>query len=386
MKIIKRIALTLATAFALLVALTGCSGSTGKDSIRIALVGMQESSVLVEKYETGMLMAAEEYNGAFGPIEIVVDNTAESDEQARAVLGRMTDDSSITAVVCLYSYDLTAESIWDMENAQKAFFAPQGYYTELAVNSGETFFPFSLSAPHLGYSMGRYAVEHGLKKVGCFHSGTQPEIDQATFFDSAAIYDGTRIVSSLSEPCTTRDISATYATWQALDVDAVFVPYYNYYYSGADIVRDIQKELPGLPILGSFSIDSDWTREIALELDGVVIPAKYPIQKTSESEQWKSLFEQKYNDTPENEHVQGYDIVNIIAQCHTGDATELSSSIRSKATTLTGVAGNTIRFLLSDNAIYPPEYGEELENDQMQPAYEYLTIREGKLLPLPGED
>ena len=360
---------------AVFLSLTGCAPAPEQqdaDAVRIALLCREDMDYNVSRYQKGMEMAIEEYAGPYEASVEVYGLDASDFESSVEEAARLAEDPDITAVVTMQDYEVINAAAKTMDDADKAFFAVQGYYDETAEAGYDTFFPFSLNAEHLSCAMGLYAVRQGLRRIGCIYSGAEFERVQVNEFERAGIMNGTQTVGSLSEPFNTSAFYEELAVWEALGAEAAYVPYYRSAW-GAEILAAIKAEMPEIRLLSCFTLGSQTAVDYLAELDGTVMPAFYPVERSDEYREWAARYEERYGETPDNEAVQGYDLANLILSNYSGDNKTLAEAIRANAENAAGIAGNTVRDLLTGL----PEVSYD-EADAY--GYEYLTVQDGRLV------
>ena len=131
--------------------------------------------------------------------------------------------------------------------------------------------------------------------------------------------------------------------------------------------------MPEIRLLSCFTLGSQTAVDYLAELDGTVMPAFYPVERSDEYREWAARYEERYGETPDNEAVQGYDLANLILSNYSGDNKTLAEAIRANAENAAGIAGNTVRDLLTGL----PEVSYD-EADAY--GYEYLTVQDGRLV------
>jgi len=359
----------LVTAGSLLVGCAQQPVQKDADAIKIALVYRNGMEYNASRYEKGMQMAIEEYTGPY-QISVETYGEAEEFESSLETDNMLAENPDITAVVSLQDYEVIDAAAKTMNDYHKAFFAVQGYYDETAKKGYDSFFPFSLPAGHLGFAMGLYANEAGALKAGIIHSGTPFELEEANLFERGLMMGNARTVGSLSESFTQQEFVDEMQVWQALGVDVAYVPYYRSYWA-ADILAAIRNLFPDMKLLACFTLGSQQTVDYLGELEGTVVPAMYPVDRDEEYMAWAQRYEERYGETPENEAVQGYDLVNLIAANYDGSNETLSANLRANAENASGVAGNIVPDLLSGMS----DIGYDDPYD-----YEYLVIQDGKFV------
>ena len=112
-------------------------------------------------------------------------------------------------------------------------------------------------------------------------------------------------------------------------------------------------------------------------LEGLVIPAFYPIDQTEEYQAWAEEYQARYGEAPENEAAQAYDLANLILAQYDGDPATLSGNIRAHAEEAESIAGNILVDLLT--GLPEITYDTATVYD-----YEYLVARDGKFVHTEG--
>lgn len=341
------------------------------NAIRIALVYRSGMEYNASRYEKGMQMAIEEYTGPY-QISVETYGDAQEFEGSLETDNKLAEDPNITAVVSLQDYEVIDAAAKTMDDFHKAFFAVQGYYDETVGKGYSSFFPFSLPAGHLGFAMGLYANAGNAQNVGVIHSGTPFEIAQANAFERGLLSGtgGASTAGSLSEPFTQQEFADEMHAWRALGIDTAYVPYYRSYWA-ADILAAIKELFPEMKLLASFTLGSQETVDSLGGLDGTVVPAMYPVDQSEEYTEWARRYEEKYGEAPENEAVQGYDLVNLIASNYDGSNETLPANLRANADRADGIAGNIVPDLLT--GLPDVSYSDPYD-------YEYLVIQGGKFV------
>ena len=97
----------------------------------------------------------------------------------------------------------------------------------------------------------------------------------------------------------------------------------------------------------------------------------YPVDQSEEYTEWARRYEEKYGEAPENEAVQGYDIVNLIASNYDGSNETLPANLRANADRAEGIAGNIVPDPLT--GLPDVSYSDPYD-------YEYLVIQGGKFV------
>lgn len=356
--------------------LAGCANAREEQTqVKIALVTREDMGYNVARYEKGMEMALAEYDG---PYQFAVEVYADTQdyEEAAAQLTQLAEDPSVAAVVTIQDYEVIDAGAQMMEEHGKAFFAVQGYYAETARRGYETFFPFCLDMEHLGYAMGLYAGGMGGKRVGVLRSDTEFERGEAVAFEQGALLSGAQTASSLSESFTQEQFWNELELWENMGVDTVYVPYYSSDWA-TEILEIIQEQLPEARLLASFTIGGDLTVERLGNLEGLVIPAFYPIDQTEEYQAWAEEYQARYGEAPENEAAQAYDLANLILAQYDGDPATLSKNIRAHAEEAESIAGNILVDLLT--GLPEITYDTATVYD-----YEYLVAQDGKFVHTEG--
>lgn len=357
--------------------LAGCSGASRQkdpNAITVAVVcrdGMQYDAA---RFQKGIDLAIQEYKGECS-VNVMIFDSSTSIEEAQAIDTTLAEDPDITAVVTLQDYeeiDVTAQT---MDENNKTYFAVEGYLDKTVEKEYETFFPFSLDAQHLGYAMGVYAGEQKLTRTAVMHSGTEFEITQANYFESGLLaYDGATFCS-ISAPFSAQDFRTYTESMHAIQVDALYVPFYNSQF-GVEYIGVVKRLLPedsNITYLASFTLGSEATVNGLASLEGTIVPAFYPVDRTSEYASWESRYEAAYGEIPENQAVQGYDLMNLILKNYTGDNSTLAQNIRANAKKTEGIAGDITYDLING---LPSSVAPE-DN-----YYEYLVISDSKFVPV----
>lgn len=371
----KRRILWLAVACLLLTA--GCGQrpvQQDANAVRVALVCRDGMQYDVSRFQKGMEMAVGEYTGDLD-ITVAVYDQSTNFEEALEIDTRLAQDPDITAVVTLQDYDEIDVAAQVMDKHDKAYFAVEGFHDKTARKGYDSFFPYCLSAEHLGYAMGVYVGENGLKRPVVIHSGTPFETTQANYFERALLdYESARTVNSLSEPATVQELYAIMDAMGTLGADAVYTPYYRSAWA-TDILMATRERQPDIQLLGCFTLGSRETVEALNNIEGMVQPAFYPVDRTEEYSAWAERYEALYGEWPENQTAQGYDIMNLVIANYDGDNTRVAKNIRANASNAAGVAGNIAYDLI--NGL--PEIPEETKDHYN---YEFLVIQNGKFVSI----
>ncbi|MBC5647694.1 ABC transporter substrate-binding protein [Christensenella tenuis] len=353
-----------------LMLLAGCAQQAGQTDGVIKLVLLCDDSMGfgAQSYERGVWMAVDEYTGP-NTVSLDIYESGDTFEDALKLNNEKAADPSVTAILSIQDYDVVDAAAKAMEENGKTFFALHGYLEDTVKRGYETFFPFSLNAEHLGYAMGLYAAQSGAKRIGCIHSDTSFEQQEATAFERALLRsEEGRTVSSLSEPFTSQEFYSEMEAWKALGIDTAYVPYYEPEWA-ADVLAVIKEELPDITLLSCFRIEDREVIERLGEANGIIMPAYYPVDRSGEYEEWAERFYERYGAEPDNEAVQGYDAAKLILAAYTGDNTSLARNIRENAPNAGGIGGNIVYDLL--NGLPDPE-------DEAGPYdYEYLMMKDG---------
>jgi len=367
----KRLISPLCIFLAALVLLAGCTQQAGRavpGVINIVLLCDDSTGFGAQNYAKGVQMAVDEYGGPH-TVSVGIYESGGTFEDALKLNNEKAADPSVTAILSIQDYDVVDAAAKTMEENNKTFFALHGYLEDTVKRGYETFFPFSLNAEHLGYAMGLYAAQSGAKRIGCVHSDTPFEQQEAVAFERAMLCsEEGRTVSSLSEPFTSQEFYSEMEAWKALGIDTAYVPYYEPEWA-ADVLAVIKEELPDIMYLSCFRIESNEVVERLGEANKIVMPAYYPVDRNSEYETWSERFYERYGEEPDNEAVQGYDAANLILAGYTGDNISLARNIRENAANAEGIGGNIVYDLL--NGLPDPE-------DESGPYdYEYLMMKDG---------
>lgn len=353
-----------------LMLLAGCAQQAGQTDGVIKLVLLCDDSMGfgAQSYERGVWMAVDEYTGP-NTVSLDIYESGDTFEDALKLNNEKAADPAVTAILSIQDYDVVDAAAKAMEENGKTFFALHGYLEDTVKRGYETFFPFSLNAEHLGYAMGLYAAQSGAKRIGCIHSDTSFEQQEATAFERALLRsEEGRTVSSLSEPFTSQEFYSEMKAWKALGIDTAYVPYYEPEWA-ADVLAVIKEELPDITLLSCFRIEDREVIERLGEANGIIMPAYYPVDRSGEYEEWAERFYERYGAEPDNEAVQGYDAAKLILAAYTGDNTSLARNIRENAANAGGIGGNIVYDLL--NGLPDPE-------DEAGPYdYEYLMMKDG---------
>lgn len=358
-----------------LVCMTGCSGASEQDdpgTIRVAIVCRDGMQYDASRYQKGMELAIAEYEGEYN-VEVVLYDTATSVEEAQAVDAMLAEDPNITAVVTLQDYEEIDIAAQAMDENDKTYFAVEGYLDKTVQKEYETFFPFCLDAQHLGYAMGLYAGEHEQIVTAILHSGTEFEITQANYFERGLLSYGGATFCSISEPFSTQELRTFTDSVYYVRADALYVPYYRSQWAVEyiDTVKRLLPEDADLLYLASFTLGSEETVNQLALIEGTIVPAFYPVDQTSEYANWEERYQALFGEAPENQAVQGFDIMNLIINNYSGDNTTLAKNIRAHAEGAEGIAGDITHDLI--NGLPPVTAVEE-------DYYEYLMISGGKFI------
>lgn len=357
-----------------------CSGKQKQkdsDAIQIAVVCEEGMENLAGAYKKGIEMALDEYDGSYEiAVEIYGEDISEY-EKGVALDLELAQDPDVTAVISLQHADIINAAALHMEENDKAFFAVKDYDMETAEQRTETFFPFGLNAEHLGAAMGLYARENTKGPVAVFHDGLDHNIRQANAFDQMSLYGGGdyELISSLSQPFTTNELSKEIGRWESLGVRTVYAPYSDFPEIGMIYLSAIKQRMPEVSILACIAPKSDEMESLLASLEGMVMPSFYPVDFDETYEAWTKRYEEKFGGEPSNEAVQAYDIATLVIENYDGDNRTLAQNIKANSEDTSGVAGDIVNDVL--NGLPEVTYNAEDVYD-----YGYMVVKDGKLTDL----
>lgn len=317
--------------------LAGCGRETS-NTVKIAVLGSDD---LYPCYKDGTQKAADdaaaEYKDSGLDIEYEFYDYDGSYESGAAIVGMLSEDESVTAVIGSVDMDLNKTAAHIFNSVGKLFIIPFFSYDSIfEENNYSTVFSMCNSAEGAGEIVRRAAAKTSAKRWAvCATDGEfeKVEMDGFVWYDAD---DGIVVSDCVDISDVDAQFDNVYERWKTLGVEgvALFVDDS----VGFDLLKKIKSVDPDMVCAGDTAFDdSDVTAYddvLRKAMTGFIMVNEYKLNiKTDEDEkQYEDLIEQYSKDTGKELdlwYIQGYNAVKMIADTAAGAGTSDPAAIAS---------------------------------------------------------
>lgn len=284
---------------------------------KIVLLGKESYVYSDQGFIKGMELALEQVQAQ--GIALTFEHVDDKGEYEQGVLvgGELAKDPSVLAVFTFQDFEIIEALASVFEEAKKPLVSVQGCYETTLQAGYDCFISAFTSAGDMGKAIADYCAESGIERVACSHTGTEFEREEMRGFERQARENGVTVVDMLQGPNTMTDLKSTYYRWEKLQVDAVYMAHLTYSDTEwmLEMITYLKEQNPDLKILSDYSLNNEETlKKYGDVLEGVVITAPYSVAESQEEKEFRKQFEEIYGFEASNVAIQGYDLVQIMAE------------------------------------------------------------------------